>query len=110
MFFTFSNNVPGTQVILRSTELKERPLALALNSVIFRLLGSLPAPLLFGHFLDKLCLVQASETCNNGVCLYSDNVRVKYLVTIVAVLFKIFSSVFLLIAWLLYRRIQKQRG
>ena len=81
-------------MILRSTELKERPLAVALNSVISRLTGGLPAPLIFGLLLDKLCLVYSSETCTGGACLLTDHKRVRYLCTIVAVSFKVVSSIF----------------
>ena len=91
-------------MILRSTELKERPLAVALNSVISRLTGGLPAPLIFGLLLDKLCLVYSSETCTGGACLLTDHKRVRHLCTIVAVSFKVVSSIFLLLAWQLYKR------
>jgi len=109
MFTTFSNNVPGSQVILRSTELKERPLAMALNSTIARLTGSIPAPLLFGLGLDRLCLVHSSETCNGGTCLLADNTRVKYLALIVSFVFKSASAIFLLLAWRFYKKNQACR-
>lgn len=109
MFTTFCNNVPGSQVILRSTELKERPLAMALNSTIARLVGSIPAPLLFGLGLDRLCLVYSSETCNGGTCLLADNTKVKYLALIVSFVFKTASTIFLLLAWQLYKKNQACR-
>ena len=94
------------QVILRSTELKERPLAMALSSVTFRVLGGIPAPLLFGFGLDKLCLIHAS--CDAGNCLLPDNQKVKYLTLIMSAIFKSLSFIFLLISWLLYKRNQEK--
>jgi len=104
MVFTFMNNVPGSQVILRSTELKERPLAMALKSITYRLTGSVPAPLLFGYFLDKLCLVHSE--CEKGECLLPDNESVRYLAMGIAVGFKTLSFIFMGLSWYLYKRHQ----
>jgi len=109
MFFTFLNNVPGSQVILRSTKLAERPLAMALKSITYRLTGSLPAPLLMGFALDKLCLIHSFvSTCDttgtDGQCLLADNQKVKRLCLLVGLVFKVLSFVFLLVSWILYKR------
>ena len=40
------------------------------------------------------------------MCILSDNLKVKYLSTIVAVTFKCLSALFLLIAWRLYKKHQ----
>jgi hypothetical protein len=105
LVFTFMNNVPGSQVILRSTELKERSLAMALMSITSRLTGSVPAPLVFGYFLDKLCLVHSSG-CEKGECLLPDNVGVRYLAMGIAICFKTLSFLFMGISWSLYKRHQ----
>ncbi len=93
-------------MVLRSTKLAQRPLAMAIKSVTYRLTGSLPAPLLFGFALDKLCLIHAvsCDSSRDGQCLLSDNERVKRLCLLVALVFKTLSFAFLLISWILYKR------
>jgi len=105
LVFTFMNNVPASQVILRSTELKERSLAMALMSITSRLTGSVPAPLVFGYFLDKLCLVHSSG-CEEGECLLPDNLGVRYLAMGIAICFKTLSFLFMGLSWYLYKRHQ----
>ncbi len=57
MVFIFMNQVPTTTVTLRSVAERERSMALGFSSVIYRLLGAIPGPLIVGALLDSSCLL-----------------------------------------------------
>jgi hypothetical protein len=61
MFLTFLNNVPATAVILRCVEVQHRSVAMGIQNVIFRLLGTIPAPIVFGALIDRLCFFHATR-------------------------------------------------
>ena len=62
IFLTFWISMPATMATLRCVEEKERSLAIGLQNIVGRLLGSLPGPILFGYFIDKTCILK-QESC-----------------------------------------------
>ena len=57
IFLTFWITMPSTMATLRSVREHERSMAIGLQSVIIRLIGSIPGPVLFGYFIDRTCLL-----------------------------------------------------
>ena len=57
IFLTFWITMPSTMATLRSVRDHERSMAIGLQSVIIRLIGSIPGPVLFGYFIDRTCLL-----------------------------------------------------
>ncbi|XP_054749768.2 solute carrier organic anion transporter family member 4C1-like isoform X1 [Lytechinus pictus] len=69
----FMPMVPATNVTLRCVPESQRPMALGVQSMIVRCLGSIPGPILFGIIIDSTCL-QWQETCSgHGSCWLYDN-------------------------------------
>ena len=57
IFLTFWITMPSTMATLRSVREHERSMALGLQSVVIRLIGSIPGPVLFGYFIDRTCIL-----------------------------------------------------
>ena len=53
---------PSTLVSLRSVSLEQRPLAVAFNDVLYRLIGTIPGPILMGYIFDNVCLSWKKES------------------------------------------------
>ena len=68
MFLTFLISMPNTSATLRSVQMENRSMAVGLQTMIARIFGSIPGPILFGHFLDNTCTLwrRDSDTAGNG--------------------------------------------
>ena len=64
VFLTFFATMPSVVASLRAVREEERSLALGLQSIILRVVGSIPGPILFGVFMDKACSLW-EQTCGN---------------------------------------------
>ena len=67
IWFTFMSAMPNVVATLRSVEPIHRSLALGIESIILRLVGTIPGPIFFGWILDHTCLL------TDGNCLFYDN-------------------------------------
>lgn len=71
--------MPMIMLTLRSVTDLERPLGLALQLVIMRLLAYIPSPLIFGKVIDLTCLVWRRNNCEqSGSCLFYDREKFRY--------------------------------
>ena len=77
VFLTFFATMPSVVASLRAVREEERSLALGLQSIILRVVGSIPGPILFGVFMDKACSLW-EQTCGN-CCSFSKNIFERYL-------------------------------
>ena len=66
VFLTFFATMPSVVASLRAVREEERSLALGLQSIILRVVGSIPGPILFGVFMDKACSLW-EQTCGKSV-------------------------------------------
>ncbi|XP_061815111.1 solute carrier organic anion transporter family member 1C1-like [Nerophis lumbriciformis] len=66
---------PGFMVVMRCISPEFKSLALGLQTMIFRGLGGIPAPIYFGAFIDSTCLKWSVKKCGGrGACrLYDAN-------------------------------------
>ena len=55
IFLTFWVTMPSTMATLRCVQEHERSLALGLQNIFIRLLGTIPGPVMFGYFIDNTC-------------------------------------------------------
>ena len=53
----------------RSVSENQRSYALGLQLVLWRALGSLPAPVIFGSFIDRSCILWRESCGQKGDCL-----------------------------------------
>ncbi|XP_046859247.1 solute carrier organic anion transporter family member 4A1-like isoform X2 [Xenia sp. Carnegie-2017] len=66
---SYLNDIPGKVVTIRSVSENQRSYALGLQLVLWRAVGSLPAPVVFGSFIDKSCLLWRESCGTRGDCL-----------------------------------------
>merc|ERR1719260_243547 len=73
IFMTFLASMPSVVVSLRCARKEEKSLGLGLQSIILRLIGSIPGPVLFGTFLDRACILWEPSCDEHGSCLLYNN-------------------------------------
>ncbi|CAG0883537.1 unnamed protein product [Darwinula stevensoni] len=105
-FLVAVTQMPLLMIILRSVEEEERSFALGLQFVMFRLLGYVPSPIVFGNVIDTTCLLWKEGKCGgkSGRCLLYDieAFRFKYIGICAGI--KVASMLVFLCDWLLVRR------
>lgn len=69
----FLNLAPTTAASIRCVKPAERSLALGIRQVIGRLVGSIPAPVIFGGILDRTCLTWHRNCGASGNCIVYEN-------------------------------------
>lgn len=76
--------MPLLMIVLRSVSEEERSFALGMQFVLFRLLGYIPSPIIFGNVIDSACLLWSVRRCSNllpaisGRCLRYDILDFRY--------------------------------
>lgn len=74
MFFTFLATMPALSATLRCVHDDQRSFALGIQWIKVRLLGTIPAPLIFGTLIDETCILWHESNCGDqGSCLVYDN-------------------------------------
>ncbi|KAH7719202.1 Protein F53B1.8 [Aphelenchoides avenae] len=74
-FFTFAVAVPLITVVLRTVDYAERSFALGIQWILVRIIGTIPAPVLFGWIFDVSCIKQHLDPCSgeHGSCMLYQN-------------------------------------
>ncbi|KAH8282581.1 hypothetical protein KR054_008553 [Drosophila jambulina] len=104
MVFTFLATMPALSATLRCVQDEQRSFALGLQWIKVRLLGTIPAPLIFGALIDESCILW-HESCDKeagGACLFYDNFYISRYMWLLALICKLGSVVFFLGAWWFY--------
>uniref|UniRef100_A0A0K2VBA2 Solute carrier organic anion transporter family member n=1 Tax=Lepeophtheirus salmonis TaxID=72036 RepID=A0A0K2VBA2_LEPSM len=75
IFITFMSSMSTIFATLRSVEPVHKSLALGLSTIILRLIGSIPGPMIFGYMIDRECTLWKSSNCEgeSGNCLIYEN-------------------------------------
>ncbi|ALC38472.1 Oatp26F [Drosophila busckii] len=104
MLFTFLATMPALSATLRCVQDEQRSFALGLQFWVVRLLGTIPAPLIFGALIDESCILW-QESCDKqagGACLVYDNFYISRYMWLLALIGKLCSVVFFFGAWWFY--------
>ncbi|XP_017041422.1 solute carrier organic anion transporter family member 4A1 [Drosophila ficusphila] len=104
MVFTFLATMPALSATLRCVQDEQRSFALGLQWIKVRLLGTIPAPLIFGALIDESCILW-QESCDNdagGACLVYDNFYISRYMWLLALICKLGSVIFFSCAWWFY--------
>ncbi|XP_054930592.1 solute carrier organic anion transporter family member 4A1-like [Dermacentor andersoni] len=70
---TFLNAAPATAATIRCVQPAERSLALGIKTIIARLVGSIPAPVILGGIMDGMCLAWHRPCGSSGNCIAYQN-------------------------------------
>ena len=81
----------------------QRSLALGVQSAIWRFLGTVPGPLIFGALFDVACL-QWQDPCegDRGNCWIYDNMKLSIYAMSFGIPSLVLTAVFFFLAWLTY--------
>lgn len=77
LYLIFMLKIPTTLVTLRCVADEQRALALGVQSVVFRIFGSIPGPIVFGVIFDSACIYWQYECGERGHCWVYDNDNLK---------------------------------
>ncbi|CAH2049869.1 unnamed protein product, partial [Iphiclides podalirius] len=103
MLFTFLATMPALSATLRCVREDQRSFALGIQWIKVRLLGTIPAPLLFGFLIDLSCSLWEKTCGTTGACLLYDNHNMSRYMLALALVGKLCSVVFFFLAWWFYR-------
>ncbi|PNF24215.1 Solute carrier organic anion transporter family member 4A1 [Cryptotermes secundus] len=104
MFFTFLSTMPALSATLRCVQDDQRAFALGIQWIKVRLIGTIPAPMVFGALIDETCILW-QESCHedeNGACLVYDNEYMSRYMLALAFIGKAASLLFFFLAWWFY--------
>ncbi|XP_078038215.1 organic anion transporting polypeptide 26F isoform X5 [Augochlora pura] len=102
MFITFLCTMPALSATLRVVRDDQRSFALGIQWIKVRILGTIPAPMVFGALIDDTCILW-NETCDGrGACLVYDNLYMSRYMLALAFLGKAASLLFFFLAWWTY--------
>ncbi|KAK2176143.1 hypothetical protein NP493_680g01004 [Ridgeia piscesae] len=98
----FACNPMNISATVRSISGHQRSMAIGMQWIAIRILGSIPGPILFGVAFDGACRLWSSDCGGRGSCLYYDNSRIGQYLFLVCISVKLASFIFMLIAWRCY--------
>lgn len=75
MFATFLCTMPALSATLRVVREDEKSFALGIQWMKVRILGTVPAPMIFGTLIDKSCMLWHDIDNDTGACLVYDNLH-----------------------------------
>ncbi|XP_024944939.1 solute carrier organic anion transporter family member 4A1 isoform X6 [Cephus cinctus] len=102
MFMTFICTMPALSATLRVVRDDQRSFALGIQWIKVRILGTIPAPMVFGILIDETCILW-HETCDGrGACLVYDNFYMSRYMLALAFIGKAASLLFFFLAWWCY--------
>lgn len=88
--------------IVRCIADEQRSLALGLQSVFFRAIGTIPGPLIFGALFDVSCVYWQEECGDRGNCWVYDNEDLSLRMFGVSIGVRVLSVTFAFCTWLFY--------
>ncbi|CAB3979608.1 solute carrier organic anion transporter family member 4A1-like [Paramuricea clavata] len=96
---SYLNDIPGKVVTMRSVPDNQRSYALGLQLVLWRALGSLPAPVIFGSFIDRSCILWRESCGQKGDCLAYKTGSVVYVIISSSLVLQALAIIFFLLCW-----------
>ena len=88
---------------------EQRTLALGVQSLIFRALGSIPGPIVFGVIFDSTCLFWQFDCDRRGNCWVYDNLQLSNRALALALSGVVLNFIFSFLSWLVYPKTKKEQ-
>ncbi|XP_020709154.2 solute carrier organic anion transporter family member 4A1 [Athalia rosae] len=102
MFLTFLCTMPALSSTLRVVRDEQRSFALGIQWIKVRILGTIPAPMIFGILIDETCILWHESCEGRGACLVYDNLYMSRYMLALAFIGKAASLLFFFLAWWFY--------
>ncbi|XP_007940688.1 solute carrier organic anion transporter family member 4C1 [Orycteropus afer afer] len=85
VIFSFMAGTPITVSILRCVNNNQRSLALGIQFMFLRLLGTIPGPIIFGMTIDSTCILWDINECGiKGACWIYDNIKMAHMIVAIS--------------------------
>ncbi|XP_041471626.1 solute carrier organic anion transporter family member 2A1-like [Lytechinus variegatus] len=104
-----AEEIPQTLIAMRCVNPDSKAIALGVRAIMMRLLGAIPAPLIYGAMIDTACRLWQTECGKQGSCYVYDLAAFRYAYLGVNFIFKVLTVLFYVIGWWLIRR-QRMRN
>lgn len=103
LFFGFLSTPASMLALNRSVAPEHLSLAYGIRNLLFRTIGTIPGPIMYGIVIDSACTVW-QRGCDGGYgsCWEYNTTQLVYSVTAAFIAVKILSDVFIFLAWRLY--------
>ena len=88
---------------------EQRTLALGVQSLVFRALGSIPGPIVFGVIFDSTCLFWQFDCDRRGNCWVYDNLQLSNRALGLALSGVILNFIFSFLSWFVYPKTKKEK-
>lgn len=99
--------IPILKVILSCVNEDNQSFALGIRSLVNKLFGNLPGPLIFAAVIDSSCILWVNSSCKgNRTCRLYDNKQFSIGFSLLGACFRFVSACFAFIAYLFIRRIE----
>ncbi|XP_035659667.1 solute carrier organic anion transporter family member 4C1-like [Branchiostoma floridae] len=100
---------PYTATILRLVPKPRRSFALGVQWTLFRLLGGIPGPVIFGHIIDQACALWQESDCGEvGACAVYDSGKLGLYLLVSSVSIRLVSMALYLLAYCLYKPVAEE--
>ncbi|KAL8561510.1 hypothetical protein ACOMHN_057204 [Nucella lapillus] len=103
MIGIFITAMPALSASLRCVTQDQRSLALGIQWIIARCLGSIPGPILMGKVIDITCVVWQKSCQGDGACFYYDNEAMSLNILAIGLSFNFISVVCFVLSLVFYR-------
>lgn len=103
MLFTFLVSMPSLAATLRCVAASQKSFGLGIQWIAVRLLGTIPAPILFGYLIDTSCVLWPGSCDEKGACAIYENGKMARNLLILLATVKFLSCLFFFLAWILYK-------
>lgn len=87
---------------------EQRTLALGVQSLVFRALGSIPGPIVFGVIFDSTCLFWQVDCDRRGNCWVYDNLQLSNRALALALSGVILNFIFSFLSWVVYPKTKQE--
>lgn len=103
MLFTFLVSMPSLAATLRCVAASQKSFGLGIQWIAVRLIGTIPAPILFGYLIDQSCVLWPGSCDESGACaVYENGQMARNLLALLATV-KFLSCLFFFLSWVLYK-------
>lgn len=104
LFLVFIIQVPIITITVRCVADEQRTLALGLQSIMFRVFGNIPGPLLFGTIFDSACTLWQYNCGRKGECWVYSNSDISYRAVGLGLSGAFLTFLFSFFTWVVYPR------
>ncbi|XP_065898056.1 solute carrier organic anion transporter family member 4A1-like isoform X2 [Dysidea avara] len=102
--------IPRLIIVLRCIADEQRSLALGMQSVIVRVLGNIPGPIIVGAIFDSSCAFWQEECGDRGNCYILNNEDLSLRLFLVSAAIRALSVLFGFLAWGFFNKTLCNRG